>query len=169
MHKDKYIFDEIALEKQCYHLATLFLASNSIRELSRRHPGAQFDIFSIYEPQEIKLLLISIAIQLRMIDDLMKNYGRSNYIPTKVTGTIQFTKEPEALEMSLRDACNRVIHAKSLSIVTETTAEVSLAGRDGKRGDWSAVLGVMPFLESALDLIKAYDEDWDVSAQKHAG
>lgn len=50
MQKDKYTFDEIALEKQCYHLATLFLASNSIRDLKQRHAGAQFGIFLIYEP-----------------------------------------------------------------------------------------------------------------------
>lgn len=70
--------------------------------------------------------------------------------------------------MLLRDACNKIIHAESLSIITETAAQMTLTGRDPRQGDWSAVLRVIPFLESALDLIKAYDEDWDVSRYRDA-
>jgi hypothetical protein len=165
MKKDKYIFDSISLEKECYHLAALFMASNNIRVIQDEKPESQFTIFSIYEPQEIKKLLISISIQLRMIDDLMKNYGRKNYIPSKKIGTIKYNGKTRSKKMSIRDACNKIIHAKSLTIITQKT-KVNLTGSEPNKGEWSAKLSIIDYVESALDLIKSYDEDWDVSAYK---
>jgi hypothetical protein len=165
MKEDKYIFDSTSLEKECYHLAALFMASDNIRGLQGDRPESQFAIFSIYEPQEIKKLLISISIQLRMIDDLMKNYGRQSYIPCKKIGTIKYNGKTKSDKISIRDACNKIIHAKSLNIMTRET-EVTLAGSEPNKGEWSAKLSIIDYVESALDLIKSYDEDWDVSAYK---
>jgi len=163
--EDKYIFDSISLEKECYHLSALFMASNNIQNIQGKKPKSQFKIFSIYESQEIKKLLISISIQLRMIDDLMKDYGRRNYIPSKKIGTIKYYGKTNSKKMSIRDACNKVIHAKLLTIVPHK-ARVILKGTESNEDEWSANISVIAYIESALDLIKSYDEDWDVSAYK---
>lgn len=163
--EDKYIFDSISLEKECYHLAALFMASNNIQNIQGKKPKSQFKIFSIYESQDIKKLLISISIQLRIIDDLMKNYGRRNYIPSKKIGTIKYYGKTNSKKMSIRDACNKVIHAKLLTIVPHK-AKVILKGIESNEDEWSANLSVIAYIESALDLIKSYDEAWDVSAYK---
>ncbi len=165
MGKDKYIFDEMAIGRDCYHLATLFMSSRSIRDMQDANPEAQFHHFSIFERQEIKRLLISISIQLRMIDDLMKNHDRRDYIPATETGMIEYENPIDSKKMSLRDACNKVIHAKSLSIFTEDDDHrVVLEGDETKKGEWKATIFIIPYLDSALNLIKSYDEDWDVSA-----
>lgn len=163
--EDKYIFDSISLEKECYYLAALFMASNNIQNFREKRPNSQFKIFSIYESQEIKKLLISISIQLRMIDDLMKNYGRRNYIPSKKIGTIKYYGKTNSKKMSIRDTCNKVIHAKLLTIIPHK-ARVILKGTASNEDEWSANLSVIAYIESALDLIKSHDEDWDVSAYK---
>jgi len=167
MKEDKYIFDSISLEKECYHLAALFMASTNIRDIQNKKPKSQFQIFSIYEAQEIKKLLILISIQLRMIDDLMKNYSRKNYIPSKKIGIIKYSGKNKLNKMSIRDTCNKVIHAKSLTINTQKT-KIILKGTESNKNkdEWSANISVIAYIESALGLIKSYDEDWDVSAYK---
>ncbi len=165
MKKDKYIFDCISLENECYHLSALFFASSSIRDIQDKKVESEFHIFSIYESQEIKRLLISIAIQLRIIDDLMKDFGRTDFIPSKKVGAIKYNGKSSSKKMSIRDACNKIIHAKSLAINTKKI-KVNLKGSEQNGKDWSATLSVIDYVESALDLIKSYDEDWDVSSYK---
>jgi hypothetical protein len=167
MNNDKYIFDDIALEKECYHLMALFLSSAHVHKLKSEYPDSQFQIFSIYEPQEMKKLLISISIQLRMIDDLMKDHDRSGYLPNKAIGNIKFLNKNSTIDASIRDACNKIIHAKALNIITSDNPQIVLRGYDPQNGDWETIVFVLKFIESALDLVKSYDEDWDVSGYRY--
>src|SRR5438067_6692888 len=118
MDDDKYMFDDIALEKECYHLMSLFLSSANINKLKNKYPDSQFHVFPIYEPQEIKKLLVSISIQLRMVDDLMRDHNRSGYVSNDPVGSIYYQKNHSTRDASVRDAFNKVIHTKSLSIIT---------------------------------------------------
>lgn len=163
MKKDKYIFDDLSLENECYHLASLFLASNNIKTILYKRPKSLFSAFLFSEPQEIKKLIISISIQLRMIDDLMKDYGRKNYIPLKKVGIVKYNSKNKSKKMSIRDACNKIIHAKSLIIISEKN-KINLTGIDPNKADWSATLLIIDYIESALNLIKSYSEDWEISA-----
>jgi hypothetical protein len=94
----------------------------------------------------------------------MKTHNRSGYVPNKPVGTIHSLSTKSTKDASLRDACNKIIHAQSLNIITDDNPQVILKGSESPNNDWETTIFILRFVESALELIKGYSEDWDVSA-----
>ena len=149
-----YTFDTISIEKQCYHLVVMAIASRQLRDDFPPSEDAEIHIFYAYEEQEIHQILISIAVQLRMMDDILKQNSRAREFGETVIGRLN---ETDAL--SLREACNKVIHAREIEIPLPIKPEIVLHGKKGGEV-WRAEFKIFDFARSAMNLVAFYDENY---------
>jgi len=170
---DKYIFDDEEIEKECYLITSCFIASEQIHLLQRKSSNWGIKRFILEEQYLIKKHLISLAIKLRMIDDLMKYYKKTDYICSLKNKVGVITEDNEKVDLTLREACNKIIHANKIEFkfkynqhgskkIRYLAPEVLLHGRKGKKF-WKADLKILRLVSLALELCIAYDESWDVS------
>ena len=164
---DKYIFDTQSIEMDCYSLLAFFFASPSIHSITLKESQSQLHRLPLSERWLIKEFLISIAIKIRMIDDLMSAHGRKSYLP--VESVVDIECEGEITHDNLREACNKIIHATSLNFQHDSSHDEALIPKMILRGTkgknkWIARLDIIPFTRAACELCNTYDEDWTVSA-----
>ena len=166
---DKYIFDSMKIDEECYLLLCCFLSSNKLNKICISSNFMHFKALPIKEEQKIKQYLISIAIKLRMIDYLMKDHNRENHLPND--DNVGFIKTNNCKNiLSIREACNKIIHARSLKFVYRKTKDkmtylkpiVYFSGQKNKK-DWKASIDIFKFAEIAVYVSNEYDEIWDVS------
>lgn len=168
--RDKYIFDVLEIEETCYLLLACFIASREIHVFCAEEANRDLPLLVVYEPRVIKDYLIYLAIRLRMIDDLMKSYGRDHHLPQHDVGEIENLEDGTRQPASIRDACNKIIHATSIKLEESSKDEfkhlqpmITISGvQHGKA--WEASLDVKAFVRAALFMANKYDEDWEVSA-----
>jgi hypothetical protein len=170
---DKYIFDEDEIEQECYLIASCFIASEQIHLLQRKSSNWGIKRFILQEQYLIKKLLISLAIKLRMIDDLMKSHKKAGYIcflKNKV-GVIEEGNNKN--DLTIREACNKIIHANKIEFnfkygqhgskkIRYLAPEIILHGKKGKTS-WEATVKILQLVNLALELCIVYDESWAVS------
>lgn len=168
--RDKYIFDVLELERRCYVLLASFLASPRMHQYCRESAGEDATSLVIYEPQVIKSHLIDIAIRLRMIDDAMRAHDRTHHLPPESVGELETSRNAARADMPLREACNKIIHAKSIRLEEAAdapgghlTPAIKLSGEQNGT-PWVATIDVKAFVKAAVFMATKYDEDWDVSA-----
>lgn len=152
----KYLFDTTGIEKQCYHLAAMAIASRQIREEFSPPEDAEIHIFHAYEDQEIHQTLISVAVQLRMIDDSLMQNSRTRESAQTIVGRLNETDI-----LSLREACNKIIHAREIQILLPAKPGIVLHGKKGSES-WKAEFDILGFVRNAMKLVVCYDEDWDI-------
>ena len=145
---------------ELHRLLAIFLASKNFAKLCKNHPGEGFDpIHKIQEVEEdeITRVLLSLAITARVIDD------RENIVFEQVSagcGTIQkdiLSEEVETLD--LREACNKIIHAKSVRYdVEELNVQIYLnpfiylyGSFQGKQ--WRVNLDVIKFCKEYVSIV----------------
>jgi hypothetical protein len=131
----------------------------------------RFRALTFKEEQKIKEYLISIAIKLRMIDDLMKAHNKKNHISNNDDVGFLKSKNGKKKEiLSIREACNKIIHAQSLQFVYGKTKDkmsylkprIHFTGEKNEK-DWKATIDILKFVENAVNISNVYDETWDVS------
>jgi len=172
-----YRFDDIQIEKDLYHLLCYFLASPRLSDLAiedyehRGHQGIHvFNMFlNAFEKQNIQELLISIAVRLRMIDDRLNiNHkkqinGERNDVGTLTKGT---GKAGDKI-LTIRDACNKVIHATLIEYSSDSIElrgkkktylkpELFLYDKTDKSG-WKAKIDIIRFVKIGTHVCKVYD------------
>lgn len=161
---DKYMFNAGTIEKECYSLLAYFMASPSVHTLAKDESQSALRSLPSYERWLVKEALISIAIKVRMIDDLMKAYDRTSYLPTEKVIAIAYLGK--TTYDGIREACNKIIHATNLvypeSADNALHDQLILSGNQGNQ-DWIAHLTIISFVRAACDLCRKYDEDWEVS------
>ena len=72
--------------------------------------------------------------------------------------------------LSIREACNKIIHAQSLQFVYGKTKDkmsylkprIHFTGEKNEK-DWKATIDILKFVENAVNISNVYDETWDVS------
>ena len=110
------------------------------------------------------------AIRLRMIDDLMRSHGRKHHLLQHKVGEYYFKKEKRKKPLLIREACNKIIHAKFIlfdelqdGLITHLRPYISLSGtQEGKL--WVADISVKSFVAGGLFMAVQYDEDLEVSS-----
>ena len=170
---DKYIFDEDEVEKECYLITSCFIASEQIHLFQRKSSNWGIKRFILQEQYLIKKHLISLAIKLRMIDDLMKSHKKTGYIrsPKNKVGIIEEGNKKS--DLTIREACNKIIHANKIEFkfkynqhgskkIRYLAPEIILHGKKGKTS-WEATVKILQLVSLASELCIAYDESWDVS------
>lgn len=117
------------------------------------------------ESEEIFRLLLTIAVNVRVLDDRLERTLRA------ITGPcgelIPDLRKPTRTEpLTIREACNKIIHATKLQLSIEDNANgeawfgrrVSLAGESAGRHPalWSATLDLSEFCRETLDAVIHY-------------
>ena len=127
-----------------------------MREQFSPPEDAEIHIFYAYENQEIHQRLISVAIQLRMIDDILMQNSRTREFAETTVGHLN-----ETGSLSLREACNKIIHASEIEILLPAKPVIVLHGKKGSEA-WKAEFDLLGFVSNAMNLAASYDEDWGI-------
>lgn len=149
------------LRRDIYELLSFFLSSQSIAELDstdsdplKQLGGLQRDL--------ITKRLIAVAITIRILDD----QGSQVFdMLTAYCGTItkDMTRPGEVCGLGLRDACNKVIHARKVTFDTSKAAtgctylypSLYLEGTEGKKA-WTVDLDVVKFCRESASVLPMF-------------
>jgi hypothetical protein len=105
---------------ELYRLVAIFLASENFAALRNGEPGEGHDpVYKLQEceEEEITRILLVLAITARVIDD---REGRVYELVGTDCGTLQRnTSRPATESLTLREACNKIIHAKKVRLDME--------------------------------------------------
>lgn len=152
--------DPEALRGDIHQLLTVFIASRHIVEavLAREMLLADFADVREQENRLVARLLLNVAINLRVLDD------RSNGAVDEMTIGVGRLFKPipampaESTEVTLREACNKIIHAASVELTRSELAQqweyleptVSLYGTTTAKRAWFVELNAIEFAHEAL-------------------
>ena len=145
---------------ELHRLLSVFLASKSFAGLRTSFLGEGFDpIYKIQdvEEDEITRLLLNLAITARVIDDredrVLERFGSN-------CGQLEkFSGNQDIETLNLREACNKIIHAKKIRFDVEEEAGQSyfnpiiyLYG-DQNEKSWKATLDIVAFSKDYFSLV----------------
>lgn len=147
------------LRRDIYELLSFFLSSQSIAELDysdsdpiQQLGGLQRDL--------ITKRLISVAITIRILDD---QESQVFDMVAAYCGTItkDLANPGESCGLGLRDACNKIIHARNVTFDTSTSStgrtylypSLYLEGTEGKR-PWAVGLDVVKFCRESASVLQ---------------
>lgn len=158
--------DSFGIALELYRLLCVFFAS---RELAQLRDGAGVcpvsEIVNAFEEDEIMRILLSVAIHLRVLDDRYNETMSHEYgsLDAK-SGQLLPNPGAEEQDLSLREACNKIIHTKLLNFDKDMVSglgeievlrpKVFLYDRKDKQG-WRATLDVLMFVRAGHELCKA--------------
>ncbi len=146
---------------EIHRLVCIFLASKRFAELRDDDtPGNDvIDCLQECEEAEITRILLSVAVNARVIDDLQE--GVFDFVGG-ACGTLTDAKKGES-ELSLREACNKIIHAQKVRFdVSENEQHIPyvnpLIYLYGERNsvEWKAVLDVLEFAKKYVSVVRHY-------------
>ncbi|SRR6266567_3515798 len=154
----RYNLDGQNILLEMYHLATIFYASKPLSELTNLDPKFKDpigDMMELCETTEAYRALLNVAIRIRIVLDWYQTHAAYYLKKAAVpVGTITWTTTKKREDLSLREACNKIIHARSADFHYESShehrrsallPEVTLVGvRDSK--EWRATLQISEFL-----------------------
>lgn len=161
----KYLFNYEELEKDLIVLLSLFSSGHNAILLKASEESLILGPLSAVE-KIIQEKLITVAIRIRLIDDMFKDYGKSYELPYFIVGDM-FINIDDKKELYFREACNKIIHAKKFNVELKENNDyipnIYLYG-ERRSNDWNVIIDIKKFIISCLSLLKNYDDDWDVSA-----
>lgn len=130
-------------------------------------PSTLFELHHALAEGRLSQLLLRIAVVLRTFDDIMRDVEGYEAHAAATSGE-NWIGDLDGQPLSLREACNKIIHAvdfrpvyeraerqevdESYSRVWYMTGEVEIGGMRGAH-QWAVLLFVPPFLEMVLDRI----------------
>jgi hypothetical protein len=148
---------------ELHRLLAIIFASKSFADL-RVGNGEEWDPIDHlqqFEHDEITRILLFVSVTARVIDD---RYDKVLDLVAKDCGTLTHTddKGQKEVGLSLREACNKIIHAKKVRFdVTETEATqrylnpvIYLYGELRKGHAWKAVLDVVTFAKEYVSCLR---------------
>jgi hypothetical protein len=151
------------LLREIYQLLTLFLSSRPIAELEESGMYGPNDPVRQFGAQERDLItrhLIAIAVTIRILDDRQSTVFD---LFTDYCGTItkDLANPIQTNGLGLRDACNKIIHARDVEFDIGTTAQgvsylhpfVYFSGTKGSK-PWTASLDVVKFCRESAAAAK---------------
>jgi len=105
---------------ELHRLLAIFLASRHFAELCDRYPGEGFDpIYKIQEVEddEITRILLNLAVTARVIDD--REQQVFDLVGSDCGILQRDLQKPETDVLEIREACNKLIHAKTVRFDVE--------------------------------------------------
>lgn len=161
----RYLFDEQAIERDIVCLLSIINASEKNHSLLSKHlPGAGIFYTEWILIQE---LLIGTAVRLRLIDDLLKDIEKTMPCSIRSVGTLTSLYDKNPVGLSLREACNKIIHAKEF--IPQSSVAREIDGVEdrvylpsiklvGKKNNivWNATLDIEKYCACALTFLDDY-------------
>ena len=157
------------LRAELHYLLATFLASNEIARTAAEEFEAHrlFFDFREMEADAITKLLLSIAVTLRVLDD--REDGTLEMMSLYCGLLVKDLSDPPGTTqgLSLREACNKIIHAKTVEFDRDETpgahphlkAFVYLAGQDQRRRQWTANVNVVHFVRECMSGLSLIQQD----------
>ena len=151
-----------ALDLEVYLLACTITASRKLRAKDQRHPNLQ-RLARTFELSEVTRRLVALAVVVRSMDE-----GRHRADFRKmVVGTLvpDETRPRRSEPLKLREACNKIIHAKDFNFYpgledieedTPLRPRVELWGSRWDKGEefrWTARIRLWEFLDAAAAVL----------------
>jgi hypothetical protein len=148
------------LKSELHQLLAVFLASRTIAERSIAKEALLVDLMDVraHEDQLVARLLLSTAISLRVLDD--RSGGAVDAWAIGVGKLVKRIPAPatDGIEVSLREACNKIIHAQHVELERTSMAEaceylsasVCLYGKDLRSNVWYLELDAAEFAQEGL-------------------
>lgn len=162
----RYLFDEMAIERDVVCLLSIINASGKNHDLLSEHLP-QTSIFYT-EWTLIQELLIGTAVKLRLIDDLFRAAGKPITYSISSVGKLILDSGENTVNLSFREACNKIVHAKDfvpqskVSKIVDNFEDrvylpfIKLVGKKGT-SNWNAIVDVGKYCTCALILLDTYD------------
>lgn len=154
-----HVFDGGVVVLDLWRLSVIFLADKSYTRWESDSGDRAVSNLRQFADDEVTRILLTSAIAIRIVDD---REGQVVDAHTGPCGTIQSDREnPASMPLSLRDACNKIIHAERINFDLEQEADVEfpyltptiyLYGRLGAR-EWRAELSVMAYVTEATRIL----------------
>ena len=149
---------------ELYRLVAIFLASKNFAALRKGDPGEGHD--SIYklqecEEEEVTRILLVLAITARVIDD---RESRVYELVGTNCGMLQRdTSRSAEEELTLREACNKIIHANKVRVDMEEDDKgqrylnpyIYIYGQQG-RAEWKATPDVIRFAKEYVTCVSHF-------------
>jgi len=149
---------------ELYRLVAIFLASKNFAALRKGHPGEGHDpVYELQEceEEEVTRILLVLAITARVIDD---REGHVYELVGTDCGTLQRnTSHPAKETLTLREACNKIIHAKKVRLDMEEDDKgqrylnpyIYIYGNQGE-AEWKATLDVVLFAREYVTCVSHF-------------
>lgn len=150
------------LKIDLHHLLCIFLASSPLSELINEEPEYAANKMLLRETEEVEAthLLLSTAIALRVLDD-MEDGNLDCFSLHCGTLTENHPKSKAQKEITLRETCNKIIHATDVLFDRsshDTQLEylnpyLNLKGTKTNGITWNAIINVYKFAREGLQAI----------------
>lgn len=149
---------------ELYRLVAIFLASKNFAALRTNYPGEGHDaVYKLQECEEdeITRILLMLAITARVIDD---REGRVYELVGTNCGKLQKnTSRPVEEELTLREACNKIIHAKKVRLDVDEDERgqpylnpyIHIYGEQGGT-EWKATIDVIAFAKEYASCVSHF-------------
>lgn len=149
---------------ELYRLVAIFLASRNFASLTTS-TGERFDpMFTLQgcEEDEFTRLLLTLAITARVLDD-RKGMDPTVRATARCGTLIGNRANPSVKKLTLREACNKIIHAKKIRPVVKENRKrqkymeprIHLFG-DLNGIEWEATLEVLPFAKEYVSFLRNF-------------
>ncbi len=163
-HKEGHFPKTETVLLELYRLVGLFLASKSFAALRTRYPGEGHDpIYKLQECEEdeITRILLMLAITARVIDDREQHIY--DLVGTNCGKLQKNTLDPDEVDLTLREACNKIIHAKKIRLDIEEDERgqpylnpyIYIYGKQAD-SEWKATLDVIAFAKEYVSCVSHF-------------
>lgn len=163
--RHNYVINAETVLKDVYRLLSLVVGDRALALLPEDNHGLLVGLRDQFVEDELVHLLIGTAVMNRSHDDHMSGPRRDadelSFAPvTLVCGTLttEGRKETATVDLLLREACNKIIHADQIRVETETVGnaafpvlphDVILVGRAHDR-HWQAILSIPNYVRATI-------------------
>ena len=115
IRRDGFFFDEDTLRLDLYRLLSCFYASADFARLALREGSREkvAELAGDYQEFEVTRLLVTIAATVRVVQDRDKDIVPN--VKTKCGSLFPDAGSRKSKPLSLRDACNKIIHARKFN------------------------------------------------------
>lgn len=160
-----HLFDPSVVRRELWQLLLIFLADKPFTVLSEEagHEGVSLGALQAeFADHEITRILMNSAITLRILDD------RDGGVFQHVAPCGELSTNGQTEPLSLREACNKIVHASRVNFDVERLDGKPLDGSYGwptflrptvylygnrQRADWRAALDVIAYVHGAIQAL----------------
>jgi len=146
------------LARSSLHLASLLIADKPLRKLYHQYDLKHLEHASDdIKESEIIRLMVEIATQYRLMESGVPPSERSKHYSDGVVGALTVDGVSGAIDLSMREACNKIIHAQNIIFdVTKPRRRndhyynptIHAHGQKGRK-KWEALIDVVWFCNAA--------------------
>ncbi|MCP5329823.1 MAG: hypothetical protein H7A05_10290 [Pseudomonadales bacterium] len=158
-YKEGYNYDAEHIRIEVYRLLNQFLAQEKTQKLMEENGlfHNAIDQVGQYFDVETQRILISAATISRVIDDNEEQQFRLSNFNTACGVLIENTEESQEIELTLREACNKIMHASAYRYDIDEehgfiTPTIYLYG-SYKKKQWKATIDIVKFASEYLNNI----------------